>query len=63
MASKKDLTCDRVQRKVAGKTRDEIMDAICAEFDLPRPKTHAQRSRRSACKIKFSEGHHQKKVR
>ena len=37
MAGKKS-TCDRVQRGIAGKTRDEIMDVLCAEFGLPRPK-------------------------
>ncbi|HWA49447.1 MAG TPA: hypothetical protein VG742_14320 [Dongiaceae bacterium] len=41
MASKKN-TCDRVRRGVAGKTRDEIMDVICVEFDLPRPKTRLE---------------------
>jgi hypothetical protein len=42
VASKKTI-CDRVRRGVAGKTRDEIMDAICAEFDLPRPKTRSDK--------------------
>jgi hypothetical protein len=28
---------------VAGKTRDEIMEAIYAEFDLPRPKARVER--------------------
>jgi hypothetical protein len=41
VASKKS-TCDRVRRGIAGKTRDEIMDALCAEFDLPRPKTQPE---------------------
>jgi hypothetical protein len=37
-------TCDRVRRRVAGKTRDEIIDAIYAEFDLSRPKTRGEQS-------------------
>jgi hypothetical protein len=35
--------CDGVRRGVAGKTRDEIMEAIYAEFDLPRPKARVER--------------------
>jgi hypothetical protein len=42
VASKKAI-CDGVRRGVAGKTRDEIMEAIYAEFDLPRPKARPER--------------------
>ncbi|HEX6117951.1 MAG TPA: hypothetical protein VFZ03_00780, partial [Dongiaceae bacterium] len=41
VATKK-TTCGRVRRRVAGKTRDEIIDAIYAEFDLSRPKTREE---------------------
>lgn len=43
MASKK-TTCDGVGRKVAGKTREEILEAIYVEFDLPRPNSSGERS-------------------
>jgi hypothetical protein len=44
IVANKKSTCDRVRRALAGKTRDEIMDAICAEFDLPRPAARTERS-------------------
>jgi hypothetical protein len=44
VASKKSA-CDSVRRKVAGKTRKEIMDAIRTEFDLPQPKRSGKPTR------------------
>jgi hypothetical protein len=47
LATKK-TTCDAVLRRVAGKTRDEIMDAIYVEFGLPRPRVRAERRDQTA---------------